>query len=42
MYVGSTYIRSDRLLQTWDLYLQQWYCTQTVGGAKSHKTPVSK
>ena len=28
---SSTYIKSDKLLQTWDLYLQKWCRTQKLG-----------
>ena len=28
LFVVSSYFTSDKLLQTWDLYLRQWHCTQ--------------
>ena len=35
-YVVSTYVTTDNLLQTWDLYLWQWCCNQKLWGAPNH------
>ena len=37
LFVVAPTLLSDKLLQTWDLYL---WNSETVGGAKSHQMPV--